>query len=246
MNTMDNDEIEIDLRELFGLLLNRLWLILLVGILTAAAAGVGSKLLLTPIYTSETQLFILNKSASLTSLSLSDLQMGSQLTKDYMVLVKSRPVLQQVIANLELKEMEYEDLLEIITITNPADTRILKIAADYPDPVMAKRIVDEIADVSRERIATIMDMEQPNIAEEGYVAKNQTSPNILKNTAIGGLIGAVLTIFIICILFILDDTIKSSEDIEKYLGINTIGLIPVEDSELQSPGKKKKAKKKKR
>lgn len=249
MNTTNQqDEIEIDLREIFGLIRSRIWIILIVGIIAAVAAGLGSKLLLTPIYTSTTKLFIVNKAQSISSLSLTDLQLGTQLTKDYMVLVKSRPVTEQVIKNLEL-DMQHEDMLGIMTVSNQADTRILEITVRYPDALMAKEIVDEFAAVSAKRIAMIMDIQEPNVAEEGHMATNQTSPNIKKNAVIAGILGIVGATFVICLLYIMDDTIKSSEDIERYLGLTTIGLIPIEEDaailEMQKRKKQKKHRKKK-
>lgn len=242
MNNNNKDEIEIDLREIVGLMISRIWILILAGFMAALATALISKFLLTPIYTSTTKLYIVNKTASLTSLSLSDLQLGTQLTKDYMILVKSRPVTEQVIHNLELN-MEHEGLVGIMTITNPSDSRVLEITVQYPDAVMAKRIVDEIALVSAERIAVIMDMQKPNIFEEGHVAKYQSSPSVMKNTVIGGAAGVIIAAFIICLIYIMDDTIKSSEDVERYLGINTIGILPLDEGEDGSDAKKKKRKK---
>ena len=222
-----NDEIEIDLLELFHLIRVRIWIIIASAILTAACAGLISSFVLTPIYTSTSKLYIVNKSTSLSSLALQDLQLGAQLTQDYMVLVKSRPVVTQVIDNLELN-MSYEEMLNVISINNPTNTRILEIKADYPDPFLAKRIVDEFASVSADRIAKIMDTSSPTVVEEGYMQPKPSSPNVKKNAVIGGLAGAVLAAGIIIALFMLDDTIKDSEDVEKYLGLNTLGIIPVE------------------
>ncbi len=222
-----NDEIEIDLLEIVRLIRARIWIILLTGILTAAVAGLISNFLLTPIYTSTSKLYIVNKSTSITSLALQDLQLGAQLTQDYMVLVKSRPVVTQVIDNLEL-DMSYEEMLSVISISNPTNTRILEITAEYPDPFLAKRIVDEFATVSTSRIAKIMDTSEPTVVEEGYMQPNPSSPNTKRNVVIGGILGLFLAAGIVVVLFLLDDTIKDSEDIEKYLGLNTLGLIPVE------------------
>jgi capsular polysaccharide biosynthesis protein len=222
-----NDEIEIDLLEIVRLIRARIWIILLTGILTAAVAGLISNFLLTPIYTSTSKLYIVNKSTSITSLALQDLQLGAQLTQDYMVLVKSRPVVTQVIDNLEL-DMSYEEMLSVISISNPTNTRILEITAEYPDPFLAKRIVDEFATVSTSRIAKIMDTSEPTVVEEGYMQPNPSSPNTKRNVLIGGILGLFLAAGIVVVLFLLDDTIKDSEDIEKYLGLNTLGLIPVE------------------
>lgn len=240
------DEIEIDLLELFYVLMNKIGVIIVTTLLVAVLTGVVNLYFLKPTYTSTSKLYIVNKEASLSSLSLSDLQLGSQLTKDYMVLIKSRPVMEQVIDNLNLP-MEYQDLLEIMTINNPSDTRILEISIEYEDAYMAKQIVDEIASVSSKRISEIMDIKEPRVVEEGVVATQKTGPHVKRNIAIGGLVAAFLCCAIITVRHLLDDTIKSPEDIEKYIGLNTIGIIPLEmtKKELEQEKKRRQRKSKK-
>lgn len=239
-----NEEIEIDLRELFYLLKTRLWIILLAAVILASGAGLASSFLLTPMYQSTAKLYILTKSTSITSLA--DIQLGTQLTQDYMVLIKSRPVVTKIIENLEL-DMGYEALVSIITISNPSNTRILEIQAEYPDAYMAKQIVDEFAQVSRTQIAKIMDTAEPTVVEDGYVSVYPTSPNIKKNIIIAGLAGVFLSAGIIIVLYLMDDTIKTSEDVEKYLGLTTLGLIPIElnAAKIKEADKKKKQRQKK-
>ncbi|WMJ85810.1 YveK family protein [Anaerocolumna sp. MB42-C2] len=227
MEQNTNDEIEIDLLELFYVIKSRIWIILLTGILTAMATGLISNFCITPIYNSTTKLYILSKSTSLTNLNLSDLQLGTQLTQDYMVLVESRPVVTQVIDNLGLN-MTYEQMISRLTIKNPSNTRILEITAAYPDPYMAKKIVDEFAKVSSNSIAKIMDTTEPAIVEEGFIQPSPASPNNMRNTLIGGLVGLFLAGTVVIVLHLMDDTIKDTEDVERYLGLNTLGLIPIE------------------
>lgn len=239
------DEIEIDLLELFYVLLNKIGVIIVTTLLAAVLTGVVNLYFIKPTYTSTSSLYIVNKETSLSSLSLSDLQLGSQLTKDYMVLVKSRPVTEQVIQNLDLP-MEHQGLLDIMTINNPSDTRILEISVEYDNAFMAKEIVDEIASVSSKRISEIMDIKEPRVVEEGVVATQKTGPHIARNTVIGAFVAAFLCCGIIAVRHLLDDTIKSPEDIEKYVGINTIGIIPLEmtKKELEQEKKRKQRKKK--
>jgi len=225
MGNNTNEEIEIDLIDIFYLIKARLWIIIISAILLASATGLVSSFLMTPMYTSTAKLYILTKSTSITSLA--DIQMGTQLTQDYMVLIKSRPVVTQVIENLEL-DMKYEELVDIITISNPSNTRILEIQAEYSDAYVAKQIVDEFSVVSCNQIAKIMDTEQPSIVEEGFESPKPSSPNVKRNAIIGGLIGAFFAAAIIIVLHLMDDTIKTSEDVEKYLGLSTLGLIPIE------------------
>ncbi len=227
MGKNTNEEIEIDLIDIFYLLKSRLWIIVLSAVLLASTSGLVSSFLLTPMYISTAKLYILTKSTSITSLA--DIQMGTQLTQDYMVLIKSRPVVTQVIENLELN-MTYIEMVDIISITNPSNTRILEIHAEYPDSKVAKEIVDEFSSVSCSQIAKIMDTEQPSIVEEGYASPNPSSPSVKKNAVIGGLIGGFIAAGIIIVLHLMDDTIKTSEDVEKYLDISTLGLIPIETS----------------
>lgn len=222
-----NDEIEIDLIDIFYLLRARLWIILLSAVILASATGLFSSFMITPMYTSTAKLYILTKSPSITNLSLSDIQMGTQLTQDYMVLIKSRPVVTKVIENLGL-DITYEGLVGIIDISNPSNTRILEIKAEYPDPLIAKQIVDEFSKVSSTQIAKIMDTQEPSIVEEGYASPNPSSPNVKKNAVIGGLIGGFIAAGIIIVLHLMDDTLKTAEDVEKYLGMSTLGLIPIE------------------
>lgn len=227
------DEIEIDLKELFFVLLHKAWLIVLAAIICAGISGVWTKVMVTPQYQSTSMLYILSTSTSVTSLA--DIQLGTQLTKDYQVLVKSRPVIEKVIENMGLN-LKYEELCEKIEITTPADTRIIRITVTDPSPERAKQITDEVAAVSAKQIADIMKTDPPSIAEEGQVSLIKSSPSTTKNCLIAGMLGAALVIVLVMVFHLMNDTIRSADDIEKYLGLTTLGVIPVED-------KKKKQKK---
>ena len=240
MGTNQDDEIEIDLKELFYVIKRKLWIILLTGIVGAVGFGLFTAMVMKPVYTSSTMLYIVNKTTTLTSLT--DLQLGTQLTKDYKVLVTSRPVTGQVITNLDLN-LSHEQLVKKIKVDNPTDTRILTISGEDTDPYMAKSIADEFASVASARMAEIMDSAPPNIVEEAYLPTQKTKPSITKNTMIGGLAGVFLAGAIILVLFVMNDAIKTPEDVEKYLGLNTLATIPVFEGETGA--KKKKSKRKK-
>ena len=240
MGTNQDDEIEIDLKELFYVIKRKLWIILLTGIVGAVGFGLFTAMVMKPVYTSSTMLYIVNKTTTLTSLT--DLQLGTQLTKDYKVLVTSRPVTGQVITNLDLN-LSHEQVVKKIKVDNPTDTRILTISVEDTDPYMAKSIADEFASVASARMAEIMDSAPPNIVEEAYLPTQKTKPSITKNTMIGGLAGVFLAGAIILVLFVMNDAIKTPEDVEKYLGLNTLATIPVFEGETGA--KKKKSKRKK-
>lgn len=219
----DDDEIEIDLLELFYALRHRWWAILLALVIGTGAAGVYTKKLIAPHYQSTSMVYVLSKETTLASLA--DLQIGSQLTKDYSVIIKSRPVLQEVIDKQNL-DLTTDELGKMITIDNPKDTRILSITVEDIEPMRAKAIVDEVTKSASNYIGDIMEMVPPKVIEDGVVAVKPSSPSVKKNAVVGGLGLAVLVCGLICLKTILDDTIKSEEDIEKYLGLSVLAVIP--------------------
>lgn len=234
----DSDEVEIDLGEILALLLHKAWLILLCALL-AAMAGFGiSKFLITEQFESTTKVYILSKQNNNT-ITYSDVQLGSQLTKDYTQLIKSRKVLEKVIADGTLTE-SYESFSDRISVTIPTDTRIISITVTDEDPLMAQYLADEIRKVASEQIKNVMDIQAVNVVDEANLPKEPSSPSIPKWTAIAFLIGGVLCAAIILVHYMLDDTIKTSDDVEKYLGLSTLGTIPTrEDNEKQKHKKGK-------
>lgn len=242
----DQDEIEIDLRELLFEFRRKWWALLAALILGCGLVGAYSYFVLTPQYTSSASLYVLSKETTLTSLA--DLQIGSQLTQDYKVMVNSRPVLQGVIAKMGLN-MDYKQLRRKINIDNPSNTRILTISVQDPDPYLAKEIVDNISAEASEYIGEIMEMVPPKLIEDGVVATEKTSPNVKRNAAIGGLIVLFLVCAVITLSVVLNDTVKTEDDVIKYLELPVLAVIPskesVSDSGVIKEQKRKKSSRRK-
>lgn len=236
-----NDEIEIDLKELFIVLLNNWMKIALSAILVAAIFFGYSKFIVVPQYASTAKLYVLTKSTSITSLA--DIQTGTNLTKDYEVIINSRPVVEKVIKNLGL-DLDYETMCEKLTVENMSDTRIISITIKDADPQLAKEIVDEFAEVVSDYIAEKMDQEAPSIIENGYVSNKKVSPSVMKNTVVGGMLGAIAAMGVVFVTFLMNDTIMTADDVEKYLGLNTLASIPVDENEAKLSKKNKKSSKK--
>ena len=250
-NNRDNrdDVIEIDLVELLGVILHNLWIIIVSGVIVAAAALLVSYFIITPKYESVTKIYVISKTNADT-MTYSDLQAGSTLTKDYKELVKSRPVLEEVLAETGI-DVELKDLEEQITVEVPTDTRIVSITVEDKDPYEARIIADSVRIAASKHIQEVMDTEAVNVVEEASLPIEKSSPSILKNTAIGYAVGLFLAIAIVIINYIMDDTIKTPDDVEKFLGVSVLGSIPYSENDLSDKaemeryGKKKKQRKKK-
>ena len=239
---METEEIEIDLLQLWNAVRHRIWLVLLAGFIVADIAFAITKFLITPMYSSSATMLVVTKETTLSSLA--DLQLGSQLTNDYEIMITSRPVLQEAIEELGL-EISYKRLRNMITISNPNDSRMLIISTLQADPELAKNVVDTVAEISSEYIAEKMEVTAPKIIEEGEVPINQSSPSLLRNTAIGGMLGILAAVFLICVAVILNDSIQTEDDIERYLQLPVLAVVPDKSgSSRKSAGRKKSANKK--
>lgn len=233
--------IEINLEELLGLLIHKLWVVILSGVLVALAAFGISAFLLTPQYESTTGIYIMSKQDN-AGLTYSDAQISTLLTKDYEELISCRYVLETVIKNCSLDE-KYEDLKERVEVSNSPDTRIIYITVKDPDPAMAQFIANSTREVASNHIKDVTDVEAVNIVDQANLPDEPAEPSILIWTAVGAFIGLFFSVLIILIQYLSNDTIKTAEDAEKYLGWSTLAMIPVMETTVEKKAIAKKRKK---
>ena len=120
------DDLEIDLGEVISVVLSRIWIVIFIGILGALSMMIISKFLIAPVYSTTTQVYVLNRQdQSSTNLTSADLQSGSQLSKDYVEIITSRTVLEQVIAELGLEDIDAPALKSMVSVSAPTDTCLL-------------------------------------------------------------------------------------------------------------------------
>lgn len=243
---IENDEIEIDLLELVGVIWRKLPIIVMTALILGVTVMLYNKILVTPIYKSTTKICVLAKQND--TLTNSDLQASTLLTKDYVELVKTRDVTESVIAELGLMSgdemMTHEELLDKMTVESISDTRMITISVLDKDPYVACEIANAVREHASSHIQNVLDTQAVNVAEVGNIPTNPVSPSTLKNGVLGAAIGGFLAAAVIVVMFLMDDTINTSEDIEKYLGLSTLGIIPLD--EKHRSGKKKREKKIKR
>ncbi len=235
------EEIEIDLGLLFRILLGKIWLIIISGLICGLSAFIVSNYILPEKFESTAQLYIINRQNEGVT-TYTDIQTSTQLVKDYKVLVISRPVVEQVISNLNLS-VTTQELIKAVNVEIASDSRVLAISVKNNDPYVAKQIVDNLADVSSERICDVMQIDGVNIIEYGNIPTKQSSPDVLKITILGAALGLFAACAVIVVVHILDDSIKTADDIEHFLEISTLALIPLSEAEYDGEGSDKKRKK---
>lgn len=236
----DNEEMEIDLLELLMVMKKHLAAILLAGIVGLVIMFAYTSFLATPLYSASSMMYVMpDNSNSMNSSTLNDMQVGQQLTSDYSSMIKSRSFMEDVIKKLNLT-IDYQQLLEKVEVTNPTSSRILQVTVNDPNPQTAADIANEVASVAESKLKEITGMQAIKIYEEAAVPDRPSSPSLKKNCALGLLAGIVLAMAVVTILYLLDDTIKTEDDIEKYLGMTTLAVLPYNGRKQQRQAQKHK------
>lgn len=233
--TEDNEN-EIDLLELFYRLVERWKYIAAAAVAGALVMIIYSFILATPVYEATSKLYVM--SASDSAINLSDLQIGSYLTSDYQEVFNTWEVQEMVMQNLGL-DYSYQELSEMITISNPSNTRILNVTAKSSDPQLAARLANEFASVASSYISETMKTDEPSLLSEALTPVKPVSPKKTMNTILGFLVGALLMIAVVTVQFIMDDKIKTAEDIRRYANLPTLALVPVNGTDSERINKSK-------
>ncbi len=230
----EDEEIEIDLYDLLYLFRSKIVFLILAAVLGGALVFAATWFLVTPKYEATASLYIVSASND-SVVNLTDLQIGTNLTADYEELVLSRPMLESVIANLELEryEIDTDALAKMLTITNPAGTRILKITATSTIPQQAMDIANEMAEMAVTWLPEIMESNDPNISEDAVLPTKIASPSYVLNAAIGAMAAVLIYAAVVVLRYVQDDTIRTGEQMEKYFGITPLAQVPEEKVEQE-------------
>ena len=233
------EETEIDLIDLAWALLDKIHYIVLCFLIGAVIMNAYSYFLVRPTYKSTAKMYVVSASKN-SVVDLDALNIGTSLTADYEQLMLSYPVLEQVINKLNL-DMDSDTLAKMITLENPTDTRILNINVVSTDPKSARDIANTLMDVSVDYLPKTMSTNAPNVAQKAKLADHKDGPSYTKYTVIGALAGAFLYCMYLVVKYLMDDTIHTADDMEKYFDILPLAVIQ-DVSELASEKQQKKEK----
>ena len=223
----DKDYKEIQLYDFWKILKRCFVFMIIAAILVAGGTYVASMVTFTPMYESTATLYILktqndNQQSSNDS---SNFSLALNVVDDCTFLIKSHKVLDRVIDELGLK-CTYSTLYNKVTTNNPENTRILQITVKTTNAKKSQTIVNKICDIGIESIKEAMGMEQVN-KHEGGVLNTKICNQISKRTfVLYGAIAAVLVYVVFFLIFVLDDSLITNEDLENVLGIGIISEIP--------------------
>lgn len=228
MEVMDQ-EVELDLKELIYIIRERLWFIILITVLAVGISAIISYFVLEPVYKASTTLMVGKPPEYYTEgaqLQIQDLNLNQRLARTYGEIVKSRGVSELVISRLKL-DLTPEQLKNKTSVDLVKDTEFITISVTDTDPEQSAIIANKVAEIFQDRVIEMMKVDNVQVLDSAIVPKAPIKPRPGLNMAIAGVLGIMLSIFIVFLLEYLDNTVKTSEDIEKYLELHVIGVIPI-------------------
>lgn len=243
-NLQNEEEIEIDMGELLRYLAGKAGYIILTALAFAVLALAVTTFCMTPRYTSTTKMYVLNRQTN-EGVTSSDLQSSTYLTKDYMEMIRSRTVIEAVIADLNLNST-YEDVLGQIDVSAASDTRVIAISVTDKDPYEARDIANAVRNAAAAHIQSVMNTEAVTVVDEANIPTKKSSPSTIKNVAIAGGVGLFLALAVCVVLYLMNDKVTTAEDVERYLGLSVLASMPLEEEEVRRKKARKKLEKKKR
>lgn len=222
----EQDKIEIDVLQLVKVLWKRKFVIVLVALLAGITAFAYSSFVIKPQYTSTTRIYVVNRNqADKPGLTNQDLQAGAYLVKDYREIILSQDVLEKVVADQKLT-MDAKTLGRKVSVTVPADTRIVSISVRDGNPEEASRIANALREVAAQKIISVTRVSDVTTLEEARPATSPSSPNIRRNTMMATVAGVGFVVIIVLLVELLDDRVKRPEDIEEVMHLSLLGVIP--------------------
>jgi capsular polysaccharide biosynthesis protein len=216
----------ISLRELFYTLRKRIWLIISIAVVATLASGIISFYVLTPIYSSSTQLLVNQEKSDQPMYNIGEIQTNLQLINTYNVIIKSPAILDLVAKELDM-DITTEQLNEKITVGSEKDSQVLSISVQDADPQMATDIANTTAKVFQNEIVKIMNVDNVSILAQAKTKENPSpiKPRPLLNIAIALVVGLMAGVGLTFLLEYMDNTIKNEMDVEKVLGLPVLGAI---------------------
>jgi capsular polysaccharide biosynthesis protein len=227
----------ISLKDLMETVRKRIFLILSITIIAVIASAAISFFVITPIYQTSTQLLVNQAKSDQAVFNPAEIQTNLQLINTYNVIIKSPKILDKVNDNLKLGWTTSE-LNSKITVQTETDSQVVNLSVQDEDPYRAAKIANETAEVFQQEIPSIMNVDNVSVLSKAEIGKNQApiKPQPLLNIAIALVVGLMVGVGIAFILEYLDNSLKTEQDIENYLGLPVLGTITTIKEHDEIPG----------
>jgi capsular polysaccharide biosynthesis protein len=236
------EEVEIDLMEYINIVKRRLWIVITLPLFFALVSALVTIFYLPEIFEADSTIYVIsNRNGSQDNMGISasqsdvmsDLRLSDILANDYRELIQRRVVLDEVIDSLGYREViSPAQLSNMITVDLKRNTRIMQIKVKNEDPQIAAILADRVTQVLAEIVSEKFELENITIIDDAITPNRPISPRFNLNVAIALVLGLMIALGLAFLLEYLDNTLKTGDDVEKYLKLPVLAVVPfVEEKE---------------
>lgn len=215
-----------ELKDYWRIIIQRGWIVVLAALLTAGSAFLWSRAQ-TPEYRASALLLV-----RADSLDFGRLQASKQILASFSRRIRAEDMAFEVVNALALDRNPY-DVLAGLSVSSDQNQLTIQIDATSDDPAVAGQIANGFADAFVAEIDasnTIQLREDQVLVDVIQRAGSgaQTAPNTRINVIAGAVLGILLGGVLVLLLELLDDTIKTKDDVERYIGRDLLflGQVP--------------------
>lgn len=223
------DYYSIDLMHIARSIIHRLWIIILAAVLAAAAGFSYSTFVLKPVYGAQVLLYVNNSSINFGNtsfdISASDIQASLSLVNTYSVLLKNRTTLERVKENAGV-DYTVAELASMIQTGSVNETEVMKVVVTCGNPHEAAKIANSIAEVLPVRVSEIIDGASMVVVDRAVPVTSKIGPSVSRYTFLGLIIGALVTVIIIAVRAIMDDTIYNEDYVLENYDYPILAKVP--------------------
>ncbi len=223
---MEEQEIEIDLKQLLDALLSRIWLIVIVTAMFGVFAYFYSILAITPLYRADSTIYV-NSSQNIISnnIETNEISASSMMATVFAEMLKSNAIIEEVRDKAGVS-YELDTLRSMISASPVEETPLMRITVMSPNPKEAVLISNVLLEVAPDKMTNIVDGGSVKIVDRPLEPTAPSSPNILKNTFLGLVLGFVLVAGIVVLMELLDTRVKDEEQLREMFDLPVLAVIP--------------------
>ncbi len=222
---MDIQE-EIDLRRIFAVVRRRFWVLFVMAVTAALVSGIVSFYFIAPTYTSSVTLMVAKTESPVTDYNT--VLMDRNLVPTYAEIAKSRTVASRVVNALGLNTT-VADLQDRIKVTAVNNTQVIRIAVDGSTPQEAQLTANAVASAFMDQVQSLMKVENVAIVDPAVAPTGASRPQPVRNVMLAAALGLMAGFGLVFLLEYLDNTMKNSDDVARYLELPVLGTIPLID-----------------
>lgn len=222
---VDDEYDTIDLLEVFAVVRQHILVVILATVIAAVAGFSVSRFLLVPQYEASALMIVNTRQDTTANVTSDQINSATKLVSTYSIIIKSDTVLQQVINNLGLT-LTYPELQDRVTVTSVDDTQVMQITVRSDNIEWARQVCEQITLIAPDVILESVEAGSVKLISQASANPDPVSPNVMRNTAVAAMLGLVLSLGVIILREMLDNRIKTEDDVRKYLDMPVIGVIP--------------------